>query len=104
MTQLVPDDIVFRRRHPINHAASPIIDSRSPLCNHPVPAHGYFTAYPLKDLVETEAFLAYGINGLETPEYGYPLRLVAPGWVTFVSLTQHPTAETKRTPSKATTG
>ena len=50
--------------------------SRRLLCNHPVLADGYFTTHPLKNLVETEVF--YGINGLETPEYGYTLRLVAP--------------------------
>lgn len=42
-------------------------------------ADGYFTTHPVKDLIETEAYLAYEINGLETPAHGYPLRLVAPG-------------------------
>ncbi len=42
-------------------------------------ADGYFTTHPVKDLIETEAYLAYEINGQETPAHGYPLRLVAPG-------------------------
>ncbi len=42
-------------------------------------ADGYFTTHPVKDLLETEAYLAYAINGEETPAYGYPLRLVSPG-------------------------
>jgi len=41
-------------------------------------ADGYFTTHPLTDLIETEAFLAYEINGQETPVHGFPLRLVAP--------------------------
>ena len=42
-------------------------------------ADGYFTTHPVKDLIETEAFLAYAINGQEIPAHGYPLRLVSPG-------------------------
>ncbi len=42
-------------------------------------ADGYFTTHPMKDLIETEAYLAYAINGEESPEHGYPLRLVSPG-------------------------
>ena len=42
-------------------------------------ADGYFTTHPVKDLIETEAYLAYAINGQETPAHGYPLRLVSPG-------------------------
>ena len=41
-------------------------------------ADGYFTTHPLADLAETDAFLAYEINGQETPVHGFPLRLVAP--------------------------
>ena len=39
---------------------------------------GYFTNHPVSDLVETQAFLAYATNDAEEPDYGYPLRLVAP--------------------------
>ncbi len=39
---------------------------------------GYFTTHPLADLAETDAFLAYEINGKQTPVHGFPLRLVAP--------------------------
>ena len=42
-------------------------------------ADGYFTTHPVKDLIETEAYLAYAINGEELPVHGYPLRLVSPG-------------------------
>jgi len=42
-------------------------------------ADGYFTTHPVKDLMETEAYLAYAINGEEIPAHGYPLRLVSPG-------------------------
>ena len=41
-------------------------------------ADGYFTTHPLTDLAETEAFLAYQINGQDTPVHGFPLRLVSP--------------------------
>ena len=41
-------------------------------------ADGYFTTHPLADLAETEAFLAYQINGQDTPVHGFPLRLVSP--------------------------
>ena len=41
-------------------------------------ADGYFTTHPLADLTETEAFLAYEINGQDTTVHGFPLRLVAP--------------------------
>jgi len=41
-------------------------------------ADGYFTTHPLADLAETEAFLAYKINGQDTPVHGFPLRLVSP--------------------------
>ena len=41
-------------------------------------ADGYFTTHPVTDLIETEAYLAYAINGQETPAHGYPLRLVSP--------------------------
>ncbi len=42
-------------------------------------ADGYFTTHPVKDLIETEAYLAYAINGQKIPAHGYPLRLVSPG-------------------------
>ncbi len=42
-------------------------------------ADGYFTTHPVRDLIETDAYLAYAINGQEIPAHGYPLRLVAPG-------------------------
>ena len=42
-------------------------------------ADGYFTTHPMEDLLETEAYLAYAINGEETPDHGFPLRLVSPG-------------------------
>ena len=42
-------------------------------------ADGYFTTHPIKDLLETEAFLAYSVNGQAIPAHGYPLRLVSPG-------------------------
>ena len=42
-------------------------------------ADGYFTTHPVKDLLETEAYLAYTINGQETPAHGFPMRLVSPG-------------------------
>lgn len=41
-------------------------------------ADGYFTTHPVKDLLETEAYLAYAINGQEIPAHGFPLRLVSP--------------------------
>ena len=40
---------------------------------------GYFTTHPVDDLISTEAFMAYGMNGQEPPDHGFPLRLVAPG-------------------------
>lgn len=57
-------------------------------------ADGYFTTHPVEDLLETDAFLAYQINGQDIPENGYPLRLVAPRkygykwakWVTHIQL------------------
>ena len=57
-------------------------------------ADGYMTTHPIHDLVETNAFLAYGIYGAEYPKFGFPLRLVAPGkygykwakWVTRIEL------------------
>jgi len=42
-------------------------------------ADGYFTTHPLEDLIETEAYMAYEINGQEIPSHGYPLRLISPG-------------------------
>ncbi|HIB11564.1 MAG TPA: hypothetical protein EYO17_06525, partial [Dehalococcoidia bacterium] len=41
-------------------------------------AYGYYTTHPVADLAETEAFLAYEINGQDTPVHGFPLRLVSP--------------------------
>ena len=41
-------------------------------------ADGYFTTHPMADLIETDALLAYEINGQEAPVHRFPLRLVAP--------------------------
>ncbi len=57
-------------------------------------ADGYFTTHPVEDLLHTEAFMSYHINGQEEPDHGYPLRLVAPEkygytwakWVTRIEL------------------
>ena len=56
----------------------------------------YFTTHPIDDLVSTEAFMAYSVNGLSSPEHGYPLRLAAPGkygykwakWVVRIELVE----------------
>ena len=58
-------------------------------------ADGFHTTHPVEDLVQTEAFLAYAASGLEEPEHGSPLRLVAPRkygykwakWVVRIELT-----------------
>lgn len=42
-------------------------------------ADGYYSSLELNELLDREAFLAYGINGQKIPKFGYPLRLVAPG-------------------------
>ena len=42
-------------------------------------ADGYYSSLALSELLGREAFLAYGINHQRTPQFGYPLRLVAPG-------------------------
>ena len=42
-------------------------------------ADGFFTTHPVEDLIHTEAFMAYAVNGVEASEHGFPLRLVAPG-------------------------
>ncbi len=42
-------------------------------------ADGYFTTHPIEDLIHTDAFMAYKVNGQETPAHGFPLRLAAPG-------------------------
>lgn len=57
-------------------------------------ADGYVTTHPIKDLLATESFMAYLINGAEVAAHGHPLRLVAPGkygykwakWVTHIEL------------------
>ena len=41
-------------------------------------ADGYYTTHPVEDLIRTESFTAYAVNGQDVPTYGYPLRLVAP--------------------------
>ena len=56
--------------------AEPMPDAATAVCYC---ADGYFTTHPVKDLIETEAYLAYAINGQEVPAHGYPLRLVSPG-------------------------
>ena len=58
-------------------------------------ADGYYTTHPVADLISTQAFLAYAVNGREEPDYGHPLRLVAPEkygynwakWVVRIELT-----------------
>ncbi len=42
-------------------------------------ADGYYSSLELNELLDREAFLAYGINDQKIPKFGYPLRLVAPG-------------------------
>ena len=42
-------------------------------------ADGYYSSLELSELLDREAFLAYGINDQKIPKFGYPLRLVAPG-------------------------
>ena len=42
-------------------------------------ADGYYSSLELSELLDREAFLAYGINHQKVPQFGYPLRLVAPG-------------------------
>ena len=42
-------------------------------------ADGFITTHPVQDLVSTEAFMAYSVNGQDLSDHGYPLRLVAPG-------------------------
>ena len=42
-------------------------------------ADGFFTTHPVEDLINTQAFMAYEVNGQELSEHGFPLRLVAPG-------------------------
>lgn len=42
-------------------------------------ADGYHSSLELSELLDREAFLAYGINDQQIPKFGYPLRLVAPG-------------------------
>ena len=42
-------------------------------------ADGYYSSLELSELLDREAFLAYSINRQKLPQFGYPLRLVAPG-------------------------
>ena len=42
-------------------------------------ADGYYSTLELSELLDLEAFLAYEINHQKIPQFGYPLRLVAPG-------------------------
>ena len=42
-------------------------------------ADGYYTAHLLSDLVSSDAFMAYEINGEQIDRFGHPLRLAAPG-------------------------
>ena len=57
-------------------------------------ADDYRTAHRLSDLLASQAFLAYEINGQRIKRFGYPLRLVAPDtygykwakWVTRIEL------------------
>lgn len=42
-------------------------------------ADGYYTTHLISDLLESDAFLAYEINGQQLDRFGFPLRLVAPG-------------------------
>ncbi len=42
-------------------------------------ADGYYSSLELSELLDREAFLAYSINHQKIPQFGYPLRLVAPG-------------------------
>lgn len=41
-------------------------------------ADGFYTAHRLDDLADSDAFMAYEINGQQIDRFGYPLRLVAP--------------------------
>ncbi len=42
-------------------------------------ADGYYSSLELNELLDREAFLAYEINHQKISQFGYPLRLVAPG-------------------------
>ena len=42
-------------------------------------ADGYHVSIELGDILEKDPFLAYAINGQETPKFGFPLRLAIPG-------------------------
>lgn len=42
-------------------------------------ADGYVTTHPIKDLTDSNAFLAIEVNGERIDRFGFPLRLVAPG-------------------------
>ena len=78
-------------------------------------ADGYFTSYPVEDLVHAEAFMAYAVNGEEMSVHGYPLRLALPGrygykwakWVVRVELVPGPSLgywEKRGLPDRARVG
>jgi DMSO/TMAO reductase YedYZ molybdopterin-dependent catalytic subunit len=47
----------------------------------------YERSLPVGELVESDAFLAYEVNGVPLPpQHGYPLRLVVPGWYGMTSV------------------
>jgi DMSO/TMAO reductase YedYZ molybdopterin-dependent catalytic subunit len=47
----------------------------------------YARSVPLAELLESEALLAYEINGLPLPpQHGFPLRLLVPGWYGMTSV------------------
>ena len=47
----------------------------------------YERSLPVGDLLESDALLAYEVNGVPLPpQHGYPLRLVVPGWYGMTSV------------------
>ncbi len=48
---------------------------------------GYERSLPVSALLESDALLAYEVNGVPLPpQHGYPLRLVVPGWYGMTSV------------------